>query len=186
MTYQLLNSATPAQLLTAPDWRFFCTCLMLALSTVVFSTPAAADTYTWLDEKGVVNYSERMPRGIPPHRVSVVRDNVQRPSSDPTPPLTYTPPQPAREASPPASDQEDLSEEQQQMLAELQAAEEQRLAKVAEVRRDNCERARRVLENLSNVGRVRVVADDGTRSVLPEEERSRRIAEAQRGVATNC
>ena len=127
-----------------------------------------------------------MPRDVPPHRVSILGDNAPAPASNPTPPLTYTPSSDRQPGPSTSSQPDDLNDEQKQMLAELEAAEASRQEMVAQVRKDNCERARRVLENLTNIGRVRVIAEDGTRSVLPEEERNARIAEAQRGIATNC
>lgn len=158
-----------------------------ALGIVAF--PVAADTYRWVDANGVVNYSERKPRGVPASQVSVVSDRGPRASS--TPNANPIPTSPSTSARPtqrglPSEGQPDLNAEQQAMLEQLQSAEQERQAQVEQIRNDNCDRARRVLANLSSRGRIRVVGDDGVERVLPEDERTNRIQEAQQGVATNC
>ncbi len=72
------------------------------------------------------------------------------------------------------------------MLDKLQSAEAQRQAQVEQIRMDNCRRSRRVLANLSNTGRIRVVDESGEQLVLSEDDRTQRISEAQQGIATNC
>ncbi len=141
-----------------------------------------ADTYMWVDGNGVVNYAERMPRNVEASRVTRISDNnvTGSSASNSGNDSQINAPQNS------ATDEENLSDSQQQMLAELQSAEAERQAKIAAVRKDNCERSRRLLDNLSSVSRVRVVADDGSESVMREEDRIARIEQAQRGIATNC
>ena len=148
------------------------------LIMVAFATqPIAADTFMWVDSNGVVNYSERMPRDIDPSRVTRVKDSASGPSS--------TPSELAPAISTSAED-EPLNDSQQQMLADLQATEANRQQQVAQIRKDNCQRARRVLNNLQTSGRLRVRGEDGENRVMDEAERSQKISEAQRGIATNC
>lgn len=152
--------------------------------------PAFADTYRWVDANGIVNYSERKPRGIPDSQVTVVSDRSSRPSSTPNanalPQTTSSRAPAARASGLPSEGQPGLNDEQQAMLDRLQAAEVERQAQVEQIRNDNCNRARQVLANLSSRGRIRVVGADGEERVLPEDERTSRIEEAQRGVASNC
>ena len=160
------------------------TTAIVGLNSAFCASLVSADTYTWEDNRGVVNYSERVPKDVDPQKVRRVSDNTVRPSSTPAHALpAFTRSQ--KESSATASD-ENLSAEQQRMLADLQASEAQRTEQVARIRSDNCDRATRVLNNLSSVGGVRVVSDDGSQSVLPEDECSERISQAQRGVAANC
>ncbi|NKB97406.1 MAG: DUF4124 domain-containing protein [Pseudomonadales bacterium] len=170
----------------------FMSCFAFTL-IALFTTPTAfADTYRWLDSNGVVNYSERKPRGVPSAQVTVVSDRATKRSStqntnaipvpvvsNPTTSRTST--QPTRSA-----DRENLNPSQQAMLDKLQSAEAQRQAQVEQIRMDNCRRSRRVLANLSNTGRIRVVDESGEQLVLSEDDRTQRISEAQQGIATNC
>ena len=162
----------------------------LLLTGLGFAVPASAETYRWVDANGVVNYSERKPRGVPANQVTLISDRATRPSSTPTTP-DYTVPGSTDNASPSgnsagAIDTTNLNADQRDMLADLQQSETERKAQVAKIRKDNCERSRRVLKNLSNVGRIRVRGEDGQERVLTEEERSSRIQEAQNGIAINC
>jgi hypothetical protein len=137
-----------------------------------------ADIYRWVDADGVVNYSQLKPEGVNAELVdSVTGERVVRPA-----------PPPAAEPATGAAGGQDpqLTDSQQQMLAELQAAERARQAEVARIKEANCQRARDVLQRLTVVGRIRVRDEDGQERVLPEEERQQRIAEAQRGIAANC
>jgi hypothetical protein len=148
--------------------------LLLALPLLV-----GADIYRWVDENGVVNYSQRQPEGVRAERVSAITGERVTPAA-----TTATPPSPAPAAGAQTGDQ--LTEAQQQMLADLQAAEQARQAEVARIRQANCEQARDLLDRLTARGRIRVRGDDGVERVLPEEERQQRIEEAQRGIVVNC
>lgn len=144
---------------------------------------ASPGVYRWVDDEGVVNYSQLKPEGVDAELVN--SDTGQRV-------VTRTP---STEAS--AADDADLaeslgdgeaqlSESQQEMLRDLRNAEQQRQQEVARIREANCEQAREVLQRLTSRGRIRVQAEDGQERVLPEEERQSRIDEAQRAVAANC
>ena len=125
-----------------------------------------------------------MPKDVDPSKVRRVSDSTLGPSSTPAHALPQSTAR--QETSSNASSDENLSGEQQSMLNDLQASEAQRQEQVARIRIDNCARSRRVLNNLSSSGRVRVVGEDGSQAILPENERSERISQAQRGIATNC
>ncbi len=160
---------------------------MLLGTVLLYPEHAAAETYRWVDNNGIVNYSERKPKGVDPARLTVIGDKASRrqsrtrelPNADsPTPVAQNTG---ATEPAP-----AELNEKQQKMLEDLQRAEAERLANVAQIKADNCERSRRVLANLSTNGRLKVKGEDGNVRVLPEEERLQGIADAQRGIAANC
>ncbi len=133
-----------------------------------------AEVYRWVDENGVVNYTQLAPQGVEAERVRA--DTGQRIGAQPSEPATAA----AEPAEP------ELSEAQQRMLSRLQAAEQARQEELARVKQANCERARAVLERLSVHGRVRVRGEDGQERMMSEDERQQRISEAQQGVAANC
>jgi hypothetical protein len=156
-------------------------------SMALMATSGHADTYRWVDDNGVVNYSERVPRGIPAERVTKVAESSAKHQAARASTATGTKSTaPLPGASTSQSAQQPLNEDQQNLLEGLQAAEQQRQEQIAKIRQDNCERSRRVLNNLSVRSRIRVRAEDGTERVLNEEERQERIADAQRGIAENC
>ncbi len=154
--------------------------LSALLLSIAIALPAAAETWRWVDADGVVNYSERKPRGIDAELIGGIPKSGTR--------TRTTAPAPA--AAPVLPDlsqsQPELSERQQQMLADLETAEAGRQAEVAKIRQENCATARRVLDNLTTRDRVRVRMENGTTRVLGEDERQARIAEAQQGIVTNC
>jgi len=150
-----------------------------------FAMPSIADTYRWVDDNGIVNFAERKPRGIPDERVSVVEgDNAGSAASNRRP--STTPLDTLAVPTAPTGSLPKLDDRQQQMMAELQQNEATRQEQVTKIRKDNCERSRRVLDNLSVNNRIRVRADDGGERVITEQERQQRITEAQQGIVANC
>lgn len=135
-----------------------------------------ATVYRWVDEDGIVNYTQLKPEGVDAELVSAdTGRRLSTPESEPGPAST-----------PAGTSEQQLTENQQEMLSDLRAAEEQRQQEIAKVRQANCQQARDVLERLTSRGRIRVVGDDGVERAMPEEERRQRIDEAQRSVAVNC
>jgi hypothetical protein len=161
---------------------FLKACLLLLAAPLLMG----AEVYRWVDGDGVVNYGQRVPEGVVAERVSA--STGQR--------IVTTAParggqvaagQTATEPGPidaPADQQ--LTPEQQKMLDDLRAAEQVRQQELARIREANCQQARTLLDQLTSRGRLRVRGDDGVERVLPEDERQRRIEEAQRGIAVNC
>lgn len=143
-----------------------------------------AAVYRWVDENGVVNYTQHKPEGVAAEEVSAATGS--RRSTDAGTAAADTPrPDPA--ASRVAAEGEaELTDAQQDMLEDLKEIEAQRQAEIAKVKRANCDEARSVLANLTSRGRIRVAGEDGEYRVMPEEERQERIATAQRAVARNC
>jgi hypothetical protein len=79
-----------------------------------------------------------------------------------------------------------LNEEQQRKLDELKALHAQEEQQVADIKRANCEKSKGVLERLKQSERIRVREDTGSERIIGEDERQRRIEEAQQGIASNC
>lgn len=151
-------------------------CLMF-LSTVIVAPPVAADEmYRWVDKNGVLNYSQIKPEGVNAEKVETRAGTTAR-----------SPATPAPAADPAAaSGKPKLTEEQQRKLDELKALQQQEEQQIAEIKRANCEKSQKVLERLKLKEHVRIRNPDGTERALGEDERQKRIEEAQLGIATNC
>lgn len=165
-------------------------CVKLAAAALLLSSWAvSADTYRWVDANGVVNYAEKMPRGVPSDQVTRIGNIAQKPSSSPAPQVIASNTTSTPASSPTRSgnqNRENLTAEQQRMLDRLQLAEQERQASVEQIRRENCSKSQEVLANLSAKDKIRVNMPDGSQRALPESERQERIKQAQEGVVRNC
>jgi hypothetical protein len=132
-----------------------------------------AEIYRWVDDAGVVNYTQLSPEGIEAERI-VTRGGA---STVAIPTVVEV------EAEDPDAG---LSDEQKAMKARLEVAENARQAEIARIKQSNCNRSQRVLQKLSSKGRIRVRDAHGEEVAMPEEERQSRIIEAQRDVVSNC
>jgi hypothetical protein len=150
--------------------------LLLLTSLLAVSPARAAEMYRWIDKNGVVNYSQIKPEGVNAEKIET-RGGAAATGSMTPPPET---------ASTGTPDKPKLTEEQQRKLDELKALQQQEEQQIAEIRRANCEKSRKVLERLKLKEHVRIRNPDGTERTLGEDERQRRIEEAQVGVAANC
>lgn len=142
-------------------------------------TVQADEIYRWVDANGVVNYTQLKPRDVPVQALTTqagaptqIRDESAAAGG-------------AQSGAPTAAD-DGLTPTQETMLEDLRAAEDARQAEIAKLKQMNCEKSRRVLSNLSTNNRIRIRDADGDERMMPEEERQRRISEAQRGIIENC
>lgn len=165
--------------------RFGSASRVTALATVLTAGLAcagaagAADVYRWVDENGVVNYSQTAPDNA---RGTVER--VRTASGRGTRSLAPAP-SPAR-AGAPATPANDLTAEQQALKEQLEADEREQLARIARERADACRKNRDLLNELTTYARIRVTDADGTMRILPEEERRARIKDVQARVVEYC
>lgn len=176
-----------------PTWWTSCLVIAIALLSLSgYGVSAYADTYRWIDDNGVVNYSERKPKGVPASRVEVLSTGTTKAKPSPSSaPSRNSSNASTRQIASPSSrsgdvDRSNLNDEQLVMLDQLEQAEADRQARVDKIREDNCERSRNVLTNLQSQGRIKLRDDSGAIRVMPEDERARRISSAQQAVATNC
>ena len=150
----------------------------IALSVAVLAmtslSVAADEIYRWVDENGVVNYTQQKPRDMDSQTI-VTNTGAPRAVSDPAPvtPTSSATGQP-------------LSAEQEKMLEGLRAAEQARQDEIAQIKADNCQQSRDVLSRLTLKNRIRVKGADGEYTIMPEDERQSRIAEAQENIALYC
>jgi hypothetical protein len=159
---------------------------MAKVAALLCCLPAlmGASVYRWVDDKGVVNYTQQKPPGVRAELIEASSGmTVREAAADAAPPAGD--PAPAGASGAPATGT-NLSEAQREALTGLEAAEQARRQEIAQLRQANCERARGVLERLSTGGRLRVRDAQGNEVAMSEEERQQRIAEAQRGVVENC
>jgi hypothetical protein len=135
-----------------------------------------AEIYRWVDENGVVNYTQRSPDGVEAQRI------VTRSGAPSVAVAVEVTPEPEVAEDPNAN----LSPEQQAMLEKLEKAEEERQAEIARIMQSNCDRAQKVLDRLSAKGRIRVRDENGNETAMTEVERESRISQAQRDVVQFC
>ncbi|UCC55563.1 MAG: DUF4124 domain-containing protein [Gammaproteobacteria bacterium] len=144
------------------------TCVLLALA----SGPEAADKveiYKWVDDAGEVHYSQ-VP---PPNRDYEVIKRAAEPADDP-----------AKIRSDLNKQVEAMDKDQEEKAEEVKDAEQ--WARIQKLRRKNCEIANKNLANLQQGGQKAFMTPDGEVVRLTDEERQRRIDEANRQIKENC
>lgn len=149
---------------------------ILAGLLLMSGSVAAEEIYRWVDEYGVVNYTQLKPRGTKVETITTKSGGAHVVAEQPT--------EPAPVVSPATG--QPLNAEQQKMLEGLQAAERTRQDEVAKIKEHNCRESRDVLARLTIKNRLRVKDDNGDFRIMGEDERQRRIAEAQEGIALYC
>jgi hypothetical protein len=141
---------------------------LLAVSAAV----PAADTqgiYKWTDDQGEVHYTQFPPPGHSAEKLHAV-----------------PPP-----ASPPQVLDKDLQQQmqtmQQQKKEQQQGARDAKeWAEIQKIRRQNCDTANKNLVSLQRGSNVRYVDTDGKVKHLTEEERNKRIDEANKQIKEYC
>jgi hypothetical protein len=146
--------------------------LALLCFLLVFTTAAQSGDdkiYKWTDNNGEVHYTQQPPRG---------REAVTvRPAPPP-------PGNPEAERSELEQQMENLDQRQQE--AAKRSAEAEQQASNQKIREKNCATARRNLAELQQGGIKRYRLPNGEVLRLNEEERQKRIAEANKQIEENC
>jgi hypothetical protein len=135
----------------------------------------AGEMYRWIDKNGVLNYSQIKPEGV--NAEKVITRGAMTPGKSPV------------NNAPPAgtsTDQPTLTEDQQRKLDELKSLRAEEEQKVAEIKKANCDKSQKLLERLKLKEHVRIRQKDGSERALGEDERQRKIQQAELGIATNC
>jgi len=147
--------------------------LPVVWTLLVFATASpAADTqdiYKWTNDQGEVQYTQFPPPGRPAEILHGVRPPDESPETA-------------------GNDlQKQLEAVEQQNQEQLQGAkDEKQWAQIQKIRRDNCKTANQNLVNLQRGGNVRYMGADGKVMRLTEEERQKRIDEANKQIKENC
>lgn len=148
-----------------------------ALLLAISAQALADQIYRWVDDNGVVNYTQLKPRDTEAQAIT---------TQGGTPRVASTAPAAAPAAVADPATGQPLSPEQEQMLEGLRAAERARQAEVAKIKAENCQQSKDVLARLTASDRIRVRGEDGDYRVMPEDERNSRISEAQQHIALYC
>lgn len=149
---------------------------------ILMTLPALAeeDYYTWIDENGVVNYSERNPQGYEARYISrEARFGYEERGRSTFPPEPEPEPGAQNEESDPDLESDD---EFQQEMAQIEADK----ARNEEIRKSNCRVAQVNLEKLANYSRIRVEDENGEMRFLSDAEKQQRLDDARQSVQDNC
>ena len=154
--------------------RIIITIFLTVLGQGSYATEAPY--YTWIDENGVVNFSQQNPTGVDARLITKEHrfgeKIIEKPSDEPVP----VPPL----VAPPES--EDLNAEEKR----IQEKFEKTMKEIAIAKRENCDRAKKNLTNYNNRGRIRLQDEDGEYRILTDEERQENINKFQNGIKENC
>jgi len=147
--------------------------LTVICALLVFTAPSpAADSqnmYKWIDDQGEVHYTQFPPPGRKTEKMQ-------------------PPPPPAESPNASGNDlQQQLDAVNKQNQEQLQGAKDaKQWAQIQKIRRDNCETAHKNLINLERGGNVRYMGPKGEVIRLTEEDRQKRIDEANAQIKENC
>jgi len=142
---------------------------MLAGCLLLLQSPSIADVYKWVNENNEVQYTQMPP---PPGIKYVVIQTTEHPGTIESSDAGETP-----------VDEAESGKSQAQTDAESQSAYE---AEVARISRENCTIARNNLSQLNLGGHLRYRNEKGEYVNMSEEERQKRIAEANKQIEQFC
>lgn len=155
----------------------------LLLTALLLSSPAhAEDVYKWVNKDNEVQYTQ-MP---PPHGIKAIRIQSKAPAAVESNDAAVAPDD---EASPADTEQADVDtpdvETGEEPAGDEQAETPDRNDVLSRASQENCEKARRNLENL-NRGNVRLRTSSGEVIRLTEEERQQKIVETNAQIELFC
>lgn len=165
-------------------------CLIFTATTGL----AMEDYYVWIDENGVVNYSEKNPPGQNARHISDSKDldelqnspDARRPGRRPT---NQTDDESEDEEPTPATENLAQSSNEDNEIDPDEIAREERKEiekQIAAVKRKNCEIGKKNLAQLQAYSRIRVKDENGEERILGDEEKQAKIAEAREVIRENC
>lgn len=149
--------------------RFSAMIVALATSAAIAQTHSG-EIYTWTDDKGTVNFSERKPEGVDATLVGI------------------SPPPQASPATSPYATVEDTPSPGAQARIERQAREAQ-AAETASIRQQleaSCDQANVQIVGLESRPNALIREDDGSTRRMDDDERLAKIDELKDYVAENC
>lgn len=160
-------------------YRLFPAALVIIICFAGSAHAAEDGYYTWVDEKGVRNYSELDPKNQNATFVTraTPRFGYQK-QPEPGPEQTIQQRNPPTGSSAGTTTPGDDSQ--------MQAERDQVQQAIAKVKQSNCEVGRRNLAKLEAYARIRVMENDGTERVLSDEEKQAKIDSAKKTISDNC
>jgi len=129
-----------------------------------------AKLYKWVDADGNTHYTQSPPPD------GIATEDVKLPAS-----VNIDTEQATKSFEAQQKKQQELSEENEKEEKEQMRQEER-----AELKKDNCKKAKAKYDNVYNTGRIRAVDEEGNVTRATEEERQRRIADAQGKIEKWC
>ena len=153
-------------------------CIALAL---LFSPVSlhSAEYYTWVDENGVTNYSQRKPADLETTHVTptyTFGTSRARPARDPEP---AAPDSTSTTATTTGGEEIDPDA----LVAEERAKYE---AELADERKQNCSLGKQNLARLQTYARIRVRGDDGQMRYLSDQEMEEKRKESREAIKFHC
>jgi hypothetical protein len=145
---------------------------LIVVCSIILATwllPATAKTYRWVDENGVTQYSQSPP---PEGKATIIKP----------PPKPSTPPDATMKK---LKAQLDAINKEKKGNADAKAKADGE-AKNAEIKKQNCENAKKNLATLEQSPRIRMKMDDGSYKMLADEERTAQIEKAKENIKKNC
>ncbi|MFT5562180.1 MAG: hypothetical protein ACJAYE_003151 [Candidatus Azotimanducaceae bacterium] len=145
-----------------------------ALITGACAVTATAEEeyYTWVDENGITNYSERNPEGVNATFVSRNQAFGRRAAEEGRPKPQAQLPQ----NDTPVVDPDALVNEQAAAIA----------AEISEIKRKNCEIGKSNLAQIKAFSRIRISDEQGENRILTDEEKEARGDKARGTIRENC
>jgi hypothetical protein len=145
--------------------------VLWALLVFTTASPAAdtQDIYKWTDDQGEVHYTQFPPPGGKAEKLREAPPPAQSPETN------------ENKLQKQVETMEQQNKEQQQG-----AKDAKQWAEIQKIRRSNCETANKNLANLQRGGNIRYMGSDGKVIRLTEEERQKRIDEANKQIKENC
>lgn len=175
-TVSRANSTRPSFSGGSSSWVSFCrekmASLLFAGLLSLSATAQAAEYYTWIDENGVTNFSQRGPQSGDASVISKGSRPGQQTPADNARPKPIPEPEPAN----PEVDPDTVIAEQRAAVA----------AKIAEQKAANCEIGKRNLTSLEMYERIRVMGEDGKERLLSDAEKAERMATARQTIREYC
>jgi len=145
--------------------------MMFSLVCLLGLSPQShARLYKWIDADGNTHYTQSPPPD------GIAAENIKLPAS-------------VNVDTKPAIKSFEAQQKKQQESAETKQKDEKELNREAEhtaLKKENCRKSKAKLENVQSAGRIRAVDEYGNVVRAGEEERQRRITEAQENIKKWC
>jgi hypothetical protein len=160
--------------------------LVLAIVAGLAGSSPALAQWKWRDGRGQIHVSD-----LPPPRDVPDKDVLQRPEVIARKPVSAPMPAPAASAASAAAPAKAAVDPE--LEAKRQRAEQEQATRAkaderrqAELRKDNCNRAREQLALLDSGTRIARVNADGEREIIDDDQRARETQRARNIVASDC
>ena len=151
--------------------QFFQTILCLSLFTL-FAPLCQAEVYKWVDANGITHYSQRVPKGIDPDLIQIVKPSGTSGNKS------------GRAVKALKSTQKSFAERRTKQLEAKNEKKEE--ARVRLANQATCAKDKQKLTGLKNNPRQMATASNGERRRLSEEERQSMIGQLNTDIKKHC